>query len=53
MAAAAVIMIHIIAGLITSYAVGSVNWSICVAIGSEIRWCIPLFLMISGGGVFR
>ena len=49
MAAAAVIMIHIIAGLITSYAVGSVNWNICVAIGSEIRWCIPLFLMISGG----
>lgn len=48
MAATAVIMIHIIAGLITNYDIGSVNWNICVIIGSLIRWCIPLFFMISG-----
>lgn len=48
-AAVAVIMIHVIAALIRNYAIGSVNWNICAIIGSEIRWCIPLFLMISGG----
>lgn len=48
-AAAAVIMIHVDAILIKNYAIGSVNWKICAIIGSEIRWCIPLFLMISGG----
>lgn len=48
-AAAAVIMIHVDAILIKNYAIGSVNWNICAIIGSEIRWCIPLYLMISGG----
>lgn len=48
-AAVAVIMIHVISVLIRNYAIGSVNWNTCAIIGSEIRWCIPLFLMISGG----
>lgn len=47
-AAAAVVMLHIIAGLVRNYAVSTADWDICVILGSEIRWCIPLFFMISG-----
>lgn len=47
-AAVAVVMLHIIAGLVRNYVIGTANWDICVILGSEIRWCIPMFFMISG-----
>lgn len=44
----AVVMIHVIAAVVDRFEVTSLSWDILVVCSSIIRWCIPVFFMISG-----
>lgn len=44
----AVILIHVIAAVVNKYEVKSFAWDILIVCSSSIRWCIPIFFMISG-----
>jgi surface polysaccharide O-acyltransferase-like enzyme len=44
----AVIALHICALYVTSTPVGSAHWWAGNAIDSALRWCVPLFVMITG-----
>lgn len=42
------IMLHVSAGGVIGCPVGSVEWEICNVYDSMVRWCVPVFVMISG-----
>lgn len=47
-AALAVVVIHVTAGPLTSLSVQSVDWGVLNLYNALTRWCVPVFLMLSG-----
>lgn len=43
-----VILLHVSAGVVVKYGVGTEYWWVGNIYDSAVRWCIPLFVMISG-----
>jgi surface polysaccharide O-acyltransferase-like enzyme len=44
----AVVMLHVSAVFIYNYTVGSQEWIVANILDSSLRWCVPVFIMISG-----
>ena len=44
----AVILLHVSAGVVVHYNVGTEYWWVGNLYDSSVRWCIPIFVMISG-----
>jgi surface polysaccharide O-acyltransferase-like enzyme len=44
----AVIFLHVAAGVVSTEPIGSHNWWIANFFDSLSRWCVPVFVMISG-----
>lgn len=44
----AVVMLHVAADFVFDYPVGDVAWWVGNVYDSAVRWCVPLFVMISG-----
>lgn len=47
-AAMAVILLHTSGGYLDASPVGSLSWMIANVLDSSTRWCVPIFVMISG-----
>ncbi len=48
LAAIAVIVLHISTSCLPQAAVGSTSWTAMVVYDSLVRWCVPMFVMLSG-----
>lgn len=46
--ALAVVILHISAGWISETPVGSIDWTVLCTYDSLVRWCVPMFVMLSG-----
>ncbi|MDQ6971139.1 MAG: acyltransferase family protein, partial [Mariprofundaceae bacterium] len=44
----AVILVHVSDGFVSHYPMGSEYWWIGNIYDSAVRWCVPVFVMISG-----
>lgn len=51
-AAIAVITVHVTASNMGNYPVDSWTWRITNIYSSSVRWCVPIFLMITGMFVY-
>lgn len=43
-----VVFLHVAAGVVTGTEIGSGNWWVGNIYDSAVRWCVPVFVMISG-----
>ena len=48
LAALAVVVLHISAGWLSETGVGSSHWTVMVTYDCLVRWCVPMFVMLSG-----
>jgi surface polysaccharide O-acyltransferase-like enzyme len=49
----AVILIHTIAPMVLNTSITSNHWMLANAIDSFVRWCVPVFIMLSGALVIK
>ncbi len=49
----AVILLHIVAPHITAESLGSKSWWTADVLDSAVRWCVPIFFMLSGSLVLQ
>ncbi len=48
LAAMAVVVLHISAGWLDQTAVGGTSWTVLCTYDALVRWCVPMFVMLSG-----
>lgn len=48
LATIAVIVLHISAGWLSAVPVGSADWTVLCTYDALMRWCVPMFVMLSG-----
>ena len=44
----AVVFLHVSAGVVTESVIGTESWWVGNLYDSLVRWCVPVFVMISG-----